>query len=131
MALGDDYSAWVIRPSARSNTRRIQEEILPELAEWEKENGAVFEAFETSFIHLTKYTGRARADDTPLNFKGSTIATQETVKILGVTLDSRLTYGHRKTRAAEKAYKAVTAFKRIRAYTLRQIGSCTYPQWHR
>jgi hypothetical protein len=113
IAFVDDYSAWVIGPSARRNTTRIQEEILPELAKWEKESGAVFEASKTSFIHLTKYTGGNRLDNTPLHFKGESIATKETVKILGVTLDSKLTYRHHITKAAEKAYKAALALKRI------------------
>ena len=113
IAFVDDYSAWVIGPSARRNTARIQEEILPELAKWEKESGAVFEASKTSFIHLTKYTGGSRLDNTPLRFKGESIAVQDTVKILGVTLDTKLTYRHHTAKAAEKAYKAALALKRI------------------
>lgn len=113
IAFVDDYSAWVVGPSARRNTTRIQEEILPELAKWEKASGAVFEASKTSFIHLTKYTGGNRLDSTPLHFKGESIAVQETVKILGVTLDTKLTYRHHTAKAAEKAYKAALALKRI------------------
>src|SRR3954464_9948563 len=49
MAFVDDYSAWVMGPSAEENTRRIQNEVVPMLEKWERTSGAVFDAKKTSF----------------------------------------------------------------------------------
>lgn len=40
MAFVDDYSAWIIGPSAKDNTQTIQDDIIPMLEKWERTSGA-------------------------------------------------------------------------------------------
>jgi hypothetical protein len=70
MAFVDDYSAWVMEPSAEENTQVIQDKVVPMLEKWERTGGAQFEAAKTSFIHLTRYKAAGRDSITPLQFKG-------------------------------------------------------------
>jgi hypothetical protein len=66
MASVDDYSAWVMGPSADGKTRSIQNEVVPLLEKWERTSGAVFDAKNASFIHLTRCKGAARESTTAL-----------------------------------------------------------------
>jgi hypothetical protein len=69
MAFVDDYSAWIIGPSAEENTQVIQDKVVPILEKWERTSGARFEAAKTSFIHLTRYRAAGRDSTTPLRFE--------------------------------------------------------------
>jgi hypothetical protein len=42
MAFVDVYSAWITGPSAKDNTKTIQDEIMPMLKKWERTSGAKF-----------------------------------------------------------------------------------------
>jgi hypothetical protein len=94
MAFVDDYSAWIMGPTAEENTRSIQEEIIPMLEKWERTSGAQFEATKTSFIHLTRYKAAGRDSTMPLRFKGKEIVPIDSVKILGMTLDKECGLRH-------------------------------------
>jgi hypothetical protein len=88
----DDFNAWVTGPSAEDNTRAIQQKILPRVEAWAKESGAIFEAEKTGLIHFTS-SAKARwdtAEEIPFSFEGQEINPKESVKVLGVTLDTKL-----------------------------------------
>ncbi|KAG9665613.1 hypothetical protein KCU87_g10174, partial [Aureobasidium melanogenum] len=128
MAFVDDYTAWVVGDSAERNTRRIQQEILPQLEKWERESGAVFESSKTAFIHFTRNTSPARDSDMPLRFKQDTITPSQSVKILGVIMDQELRYKEHVAGKADKSYKAALALKRLqglRPSGMRQLFSAT------
>jgi len=38
MAYIDDYTAWIVGPSAAANTRILQEEVLPKLDRWKRKS---------------------------------------------------------------------------------------------
>ncbi|KAF9728465.1 zinc knuckle [Paraphaeosphaeria minitans] len=141
MAFVDDYSAWVMGPSADGNTRTIQNEVVPLLEKRERTSGAVFDAKKTSFIHLTRYKGAARESTTALRFKEKEILPSNEVKILKVTLDKELRL---KTHLANKAGKATQVamalrrLKGLRPKTVKQlarsavlpVGDYASPVWY-
>jgi hypothetical protein len=88
----DDFNAWVTRPSTKDNTRAIQQKILLRVGAWVKESSAIFEAEKTGLIHFTS-SAKARWDiveEIPLSFQGQEINPKESVKVLSVTLDTKL-----------------------------------------
>lgn len=128
MAFVDDYTAWVVGDSAQRNTRRIQQEILPQLEKWERESGAVFESSKTAFTHFTRNTSLERDSDMPLKFKQDIIRPSQSVKILGIIMDQGLRYKEHVAGKADKAYKAALALKRLqglRPSSMRQLFSAT------
>jgi len=125
MAFVDDYSAWVIGPSAEENTRILQNEVVPRLEKWERTSGAVFDAEKTSFIHLTRYKGAVRESTTALRFKEKEILPTNEVKLLGVTLDKGLRFKAHLAHKAGKATKVALALRRLkglRPKTVKQLA---------
>ena len=121
MAFVDDYSAWVIGPSAEENTRTIQNEVIPMLEKWEKTSRSQFEAAKTSFIHFTQYKAAGRDSTMPLQFKGKEILLTDKVKILEIILDKEM---HFKTHIADKAGKATKvalALYRLKGLQLKAV----------
>ena len=114
MAFVDDYSAWVMGPSAEENTRILQDEVVPMLEKWERTSGAQFEAAKTSFIHLTRYKIAGRDSTTPLRFKRQDIVPTNKVKLLGVTLDKELRFKVHLADKAGKATKVALALRRMK-----------------
>lgn len=110
----DDYSSWIIGPTAKENTRAIQNEIIPMREKWERTSSAVFEADKTSFIHLTRYEEVSRDSDVPLRFKGNSIVPQREVKILRVELDQDLRFRAHLEKKAGKATKVALAQHRLK-----------------
>ena len=128
MAFVDDFTAWIIGESAERNTRMIQSQILPLLAKWEKESGAVFEASKTAFIHFTRNGSLQRDSNMPLCFKGDWIQPAPSIKVLGVILDQGLRFKEHLARVSAKAYKAALALKRLRGLrpsSVRQLFQAT------
>ena len=88
-------------------TAIIQREIIPYAERWARQSGATFEADKTSFIHFTKRTDK---DDTrALKFGDAKILPQESVKVLGVTLDKKLAMDEHLSRAITKGIRACFA----------------------
>ena len=81
----DDFNAWVVGANEEETTTAIETTILPHTGRWARQSGATFEADKPSLIHFTK---RAGADDTrAVRFNGIAILPQQSVKVLGLTLD--------------------------------------------
>lgn len=131
MAYIDDYTAWVVGPSAAENTRILQEEVLPKLEQWERESGAVFEASKTSFIHFTRNVRGGRDSDVPLSFKGREIPPVARVKLLGVEMDKKLNYRAHVAVAAARAQEAALTVKRLKGLrpeaTRQMVSAVVWP----
>lgn len=87
------------------------------------------EADKTSLIHFTK---RAKADDTrAIRFNNITVLPQQTVKVLGVTLDKKLAMDEHLSRVINKGTRAclsLQAIKGTRPAQMRQLfRSCVLP----
>lgn len=107
----DDYSAWVVGASTEENTTLIQNTIIPKASRWAEESGAVFEAEKTGFIHFTK---KRTTDRAPLTFNTTQIPPQESVKLLGVTMDSRLSMRQHVQKVTSKALKVVGSIRTLK-----------------
>jgi hypothetical protein len=110
----DDYNAWVVGPSAAENTHKLQTQLLPRAEKWARESGAVFEAQKTAFIHFVRPLQPDRGPTNHLVFGNKTIAPKQSVKILGVTLDSGLSMSEHVSKAVSKAIGKCMALRKIR-----------------
>ncbi|RBQ84877.1 hypothetical protein VDGD_04845 [Verticillium dahliae] len=111
VAFVDDYTAWVVGPTAEANRGGIQG-IIEKALNWESRSGATFEADKTAIIHFSR--NAERVDGTPYIIKGRTVNPKEEVKVLGVILDQQLRYKKHIARAATKGLKAAMALRRLR-----------------
>ncbi|KAM9874254.1 hypothetical protein VDGL01_11687, partial [Verticillium dahliae] len=111
VAFIDDYTAWVVGPTAEANRGGIQG-IIEKALNWESRSGATFEADKTAIIHFSR--NAERVDGTPYIIKGRTVNPKEEVKVLGVILDQQLRYKKHIARAATKGLKAAMALRRLR-----------------
>ena len=66
MAFVDDYSVWIISPSAENNIQIIQDKVIPILKKWKCTSSAKFKAEKISFIYLTRYKEAGRDTTIPL-----------------------------------------------------------------
>ena len=85
IAFVDDFTAWVVRPSAGTNTHRLQSELIPRVEEWERESGASFQLEKIAFTYFTRTKTRLE-DRLPLMVKGAEVSDTLQVEILGVVL---------------------------------------------
>ena len=112
----DDYSTWVVSKSLTDNLKYIQDVILPRAQRWTARTGATFEPTKTALIHFTRnYTLlNSPAINTPVQFLGHDIHPQHQVKVLGVTLDQKLSMKDHISKATAKATKACLAVGRLK-----------------
>ena len=113
LAFVDDFTAWIVGPSAGYNSAQLQRTLIPRVEEWEISSGATFQPNKTTFIHFTRTSSRLD-DRIPLSMKGNTIPDSPHVKILGVVMDQRLKYDIHAARVAKRGLRAVMALKRLR-----------------
>jgi hypothetical protein len=64
--------------------------LLATLLDWERRSGATFEAEKTAIIHFTK--SEYKSDTDPFVIKGQEVRPKAHIKILGLTMDTRLKY---------------------------------------
>ena len=108
----DDFNAWVVGADEEETTAAIETTILPHTKRWARQSGATFEADKTSLIHFTK---RAGADDTrAVHFNGTAILPQQSVKVLGVTLDKKLAMDEHLSRVINKGTRACLSLQAIK-----------------
>jgi hypothetical protein len=128
MAFVDDYTGWVVGPTAEANRERLQT-IIDEALDWEKRSGATFEGEKTTLVHFTR--NPSRTSTAPVAIKGEVVVPKEAAKILGVIMDSKLWYKQHIASAATKGLTAAMALKRLRMVspsTARQLfGSTVAP----
>ena len=92
----------------------MQAELLPRAEKWARESGAVFEAEKTAFIHFVRPLQPDRGPTNHLVFGNKTIAPKQSVKILGVTLDSGLSMNEHVSKAVARAIGKCMALRKIR-----------------
>lgn len=108
----DDFNAWVVGANEEVTTRAIENTILPHTGRWARQSGATFEADKTSLMHFTR---RAEADDSrAVRFNGIAILPQQSVKVLGVTLDKRLAMDEHLSRVINKGTRACLSLQAIK-----------------
>jgi hypothetical protein len=112
MAFVDDYTAWVTGPSATANRERIQK-VIDRALEWERRSGAPSECSKTVVQHFTR--DEKRTDASPFTINGQDVVPREEVRILSVTMDSKLRYRSQIVNAATKGLRAAMALKRLRS----------------
>ncbi|KAJ6041450.1 hypothetical protein N7460_006840 [Penicillium canescens] len=125
IAFVDDFTAWVTGPTAQSNRHGI-ETIVNEALDWERRNGATFEAEKTAIIHFAPKAHKL--DSEPFTIKGETVEPRDHVKVLGVIMDTRLKYREHIARAASKGLEAAMELRRLRGLspaTARQLFTST------
>jgi len=114
--------------SAEENTKIIQDTIIPEAQQWEAERGASFDPGKTHFIHFSRTSAGERVSSTPIVFKDQVIQPSQSVKLLGVIMDSGLRYGQHIARTAKRGLEAARALKMLRGLrpeTTRQLFTAT------
>jgi hypothetical protein len=84
------------------------------VTQWERENGATFEADKTQFIHFTRNRLQNQRPHLPLVMNGMEIATRPVCKILGAHLDEQLRMKDHINKAAAKATVQATALSTLR-----------------
>ena len=85
----DDYTAWVVGPTAQANREGIQKIIDRALA-WERRSGETFEPEKTAIVHFSRKTDRV--DDVPFTIRGEAVHPREEAKVLGFIMDSKLRF---------------------------------------
>jgi hypothetical protein len=123
IAFVDDFNAWVVGPSGRSNVERLQADIVPRAEAWESSSGATFAPEKTALIHFTRTMRRAQ-DAGALQVRGVQVEASSQVKILGVIMDQQLRYHLHAARTAKRGLRAVHALRRLRGLrpnTARQL----------
>ena len=115
IAFVDDYSAWVTGESIQANIIKLQIQVIPHLEQWGYTSGAIFQPTKTVLTHFTRRRKVLEALDanTTLLINSKEVKPSEEIKILGVTLDSRLTYKSHYARAVKKRLRTALALKRI------------------
>jgi hypothetical protein len=119
----------VVGDDIRQNTKAIQDTIIPHAEQWARRSGATFEADKTSLIHFTR---KAALDEPPnLSFSDAEVTPSPSVKVLRVTLDTRLVIDEHISKVMTKGVKAYTLLQAIKGVRLRQIRqlfrSCVLP----
>jgi hypothetical protein len=125
MAFVDDYSAWVVGPTAEENRAGIQS-IIDEALGWERRSGATFEGDKTAIVHFTR--NAARTSDIPFMIHGKVIKPKASAKILGVVMDAKLRYKEHIARAAAKGLSVAMCLRRLKMLspqTARQLFVAT------
>jgi ribonuclease HI len=125
IAFVDDYTAWVVGPTAEANRAGIQA-IIDRALDWERRSGAQFEGEKTAIVHFTR--NKERSSETPFIVKGDTVKPKESAKILGVVMDCELRYKQHIARTAAKGLAAALALRRLKMLspqTARQLFVAT------
>lgn len=125
MAFVDDYTAWVTGPSEDSNRAGIQD-IVDNALSWAARSGATFESEKTKVIHFTR--NRRHLASAPITVENQAIGPQDSVKILGVIMDTGLRYRQHMARVATRGLNAAMALARLSMLsprTARQLFTST------
>ncbi|KAK1509295.1 hypothetical protein CABS01_16854 [Colletotrichum abscissum] len=122
LAFVDDYTAWVTGRSREANREGIQN-IIDRALEWERRSGATFERDKTAIIHFTR-NWRLPPDSTGFIIKRNTVRPKDHVKVLGVTMDTKLRFEKHIADATTKGLEAVLGLRRLKGLspvTVRQL----------
>ncbi len=108
-----DYNAWVTGSDAEANRQELQMQLILRVEQWAQESGAVFGAEKTSSIHFVPRTQAEPIAVGGLMFEGQSIQASATVRVLGVTFDSKPTMDDHISRVAFRAIGQCMALRNI------------------
>lgn len=111
IAFVDDYTAWVVGPTAEANRVGIQA-IIDRALDWERRSGAQFEGEKTAIVHFTR--NKERSSEMPFIVKEDTVKPKESTKIIGVIMDYKLRYRQHIAKTAAKGLTAALAWRRLK-----------------
>jgi hypothetical protein len=129
-ALGsaDDHSAWVVEESIDENIRSLQTTIIPKAEGWARESGAIFEPTKTGLNHFTRRNEKEGHEGTELRFSGQDITASADVKLLGVTLDSKMKFQQHVATVTARATRQCLAIRRLQGSGRSKSDNCITPQ---
>lgn len=84
----DDYFRWSVGQTAAENLRKIQDEDIPRIKGWARENGSEFAAKKTELIHFTRREREQRIGS--ITMYGKPNEPQTAIKVLGAIFDQEL-----------------------------------------
>jgi exonuclease III/ribonuclease HI len=122
----DDYTRWTVGDTVEENLETIQNVVVPRVLDWASRSGATFEGDKTSLIHFVP-AGRQKKIPRPmqaLRIEGALVGPSDSVKILGVVLDSGLNFKEHVARAAKRGWHCASTLPRLRGVrpsTARQL----------
>jgi len=122
----DDYTRWVVSDTIDQNMDILQSEVIPRALNWAAGSGATFEDNKTTLIHFIR---EAQLKKMPhplqaLRVGAACVPPSRSTKVLGVTLDSQLTFKEHLAQATHKAWHRVRMLSRLRGLrpgTVRQL----------
>lgn len=82
----------MISDNVDQDIKALQTTIIPKAEWWARESGATFEPSKTGLIHFTRRTEESEQTGPDLQFQGQDIAPSKHLKLLGVTLDSKMKF---------------------------------------
>lgn len=104
MGFVDDYTRWTVGDTVEENLETLQNAVVPRALEWASRSGATFEGDKTTLIHFIP-TRRQKDVIRPmqaLRVNGASVGPSDTVKILGVMLDSELNFKEQRRQSSEE-----------------------------
>ena len=106
----DDFAIWCSSHTTLSVERQLQLAVN-KIEAWGTKNGFRFSTSKTAGIHFCRRRGAC--PDMQVNLYGSAVSFQRTVRFLGVTLDSRLTYADHISLLRTTSLKALNVLKTV------------------
>jgi hypothetical protein len=128
-ALGsaDDHLAWVVEESIDENIRSLQTTIIPKAEGWARESGAIFEPPKTGLNHFTRRNEKEGHEGPELRFQGQDITASADVKLLGVTLDSKMKFQQHVATVTARATRQCLAIRRLQGSGRSKSDNCITP----
>jgi hypothetical protein len=126
----DDTQIYIAATKEDLSSRiGLLEQCTNRVHSWLLQNGLQLNPLKSEAIHFTTSRGRQRADDvTSVTVSDATIKTATTVKSLGVTLDSHLTFDQHVTSVCKSCHFHVRALRHVRAslpYDVAKTVACS------
>ena len=117
-ALGfvDDYTRWVVSDTIDQNMETLQSRVIPRALDWAASSGVTFEDDKTTLIHFIR-DARLKKMPRPLQalqIGRALVPPSHATKVLGVTLDSQLTFKDHLAQVTQKAWRRVRMLSRLR-----------------
>jgi hypothetical protein len=131
LGFADDYSAWVVEESIDENIRSLQTTIILKAKVWARESGAIFEPSKTGLIHFTRRNENGGHEGPELQFQGQDITASADVKLLWVTLDSKMKFQQHVATVTARATRQCLAIRCLQGSGQSKSDNCITPQLHR
>lgn len=88
---------------------------------WARKSGAIFEPSKTGLIHFTRRSDNRGHEGPELQLQGQNITSSKHLKLLGVSLDSRMKFHQHVATVRAKATRQCLAIRRLRGVRPKQV----------